>query len=130
MRLDIQPHLNKPQLLAPADCRPSLGARAEFPSIEKKIDDNNYRIILPVPGISEKNLEITKNKNNLTVMILEEEDDERFFDFNPIWQRNLKDHMEVKDAYLKDGLLQINIERNLPKELQPQKVAIHTSKKK
>lgn len=109
---------------------PALPSRPPLPYKQHKIDEDNWKLTFPVPGVAEKNLEITKEKNNLIIEILEIDGDERFFHFNPVSEYPLSNHIEIKDARLDNGLLQINLIRNLPEELKPQKILLSNNKKK
>jgi len=101
-----------------------------IPYQKEEIDQDHWKVSFLVPGISENNLEVTTIKNKIIIQILDNEEDERYFDFSPNSSYLLDEYMKVKEVRLKDGILQVDIEKCLPKELKPQKVYIQTNNKK
>jgi molecular chaperone IbpA len=97
-----------------------------------KIDEDNFQIELAVAGFSMNDLSITLDKNELIIEGIpnEHEDDIPLFLHKGIANRNfirtfkIAEHVEVKDASLELGILKITLERNVPEELQPKKIAI------
>lgn len=98
-----------------------------------KVDEDNYEIELAVAGFSMNDLSITLDKDQLIIEghPNEHEDDIPLFLHKGIANRNfirtfkIAEHMEVKDASLELGILRITLERNIPEELQPKKIAIN-----
>ena len=96
-----------------------------------KIDESNYKVELAVAGYTKEDIDITVEKDILTVKskvkeittstevihqgIAERQWSQQFI---------LGEYMAVKDATLKDGLLTINVERELPEELKPKTIKI------
>lgn len=96
-----------------------------------QIDDNEYMISLAVAGFGMDNLDITLDKNILTVEGTTPVGGEHVnYLHKGIGERNfrrqftLADHIEVADATLELGMLNIHLVRNVPEELQPKKIAI------
>jgi molecular chaperone IbpA len=96
------------------------------------VDENKYQIELAVAGFSMMELSITQDRDNLIIEGIpnEHEDDIPLFLHKGIANRNfirtfqIAEHVEVKDASLELGILRITLERNVPEELQPKKIAI------
>ena len=105
---------------------------ASFPPYNLiKIDDDNYRVELAVAGYSKDDIDITVERDQLIVASKETEtDEEDIVVYQGIAQRQWKqrfilgEYMEVAGATLKDGLLIINIKRNLPEEAKPKVIKI------
>jgi molecular chaperone IbpA len=97
-----------------------------------KYDDNQYYIELAVAGFSMEELVITLDKDQLIIEGYpnEHEDDIPSYLHKGIANRNfirtfkIAEHVEVQDAALKLGILQIALKRSIPEELQPKKIAI------
>ena len=107
---------------------------AGFPpyNIEKAGDDH-YRITMAVAGFSEADLDITSEHNTLTVRGTRPEenaDDDSGYLYRGIATRNferrfnLADHVKVTGAALENGLLHIDLEREIPEAMKPRKIAI------
>ena len=101
-------------------------------NIAKKGEDT-YRITLAVAGFSESDLQITAHENTLTISGKNnaEEDDLRYLHrgiagraFERRFQ--LADHVKVRGAKLENGLLHIEMEREIPEALKPRNIAIQT----
>lgn len=96
----------------------------------KKIDEDNYTIELAVAGYSRENLDIKVEKDTLTIKSDKDNDDKSDFLHRGIAGRNFTQHftlgeyMVVKSAELENGMLLINIERELPEEAKPKTIKI------
>lgn len=95
-----------------------------------KSSENSYKITLALAGYSKDNIEIIHKNNNLTISgkIEEEKVDflhrgiaarkfERSFD--------LAEYMDVSSAKMSNGLLILELDRNIPEEFQPKKISIN-----
>jgi len=100
-------------------------------------DENNYRITMAVAGFAEDELKITSELSQLTVVGEKNEEtteDEGEFLYRGIGTRsferrfNLADHVRVTDARLDNGLLHIDLERELPEVMKPRTIEIHSDK--
>lgn len=96
-----------------------------------KIDDDTYKVELALAGYSKEDVEITVEKDLLKVKSVEKAEnikDEVLHQgiAKRLWTQQfaLGEHMVVKDAVLKDGLLTINVTRELPEELKPKTIKI------
>jgi molecular chaperone IbpA len=96
-----------------------------------QVNDDEYVITLAVAGFGMDSLEITKDKNILTIEGTAPKGDE---DVNYLHKgiagRNftreftLADHVEVESASLDNGMLNVYLKREVPEELQPKKIVI------
>lgn len=96
-----------------------------------QINEDEYMISLAVAGFGMDNLEITKDGNVLKIEgIAPKGGDEVNYLHKGIGGRNfrkeftLADHVEVEQAVLELGMLNIHLVRQVPEELQPKKIAI------
>jgi molecular chaperone IbpA len=97
----------------------------------ERLGDNEYRITMAVAGFSKDEFNIEVKEQTLIVSGAKKPDDrERTFLHRGIAARSferrfqLADHVEVKGAEFKDGLLHIDLQRNLPERMKPRTVAI------
>lgn len=100
-----------------------------------EINDNEWMISIAVAGFSMNNLDITLDKNVLTVEGTAPKGDEEVkYLHKGIGGRNfrrqftLADHIEVENATMELGMLDIHLVRNVPEEMQPKKIEINSSK--
>jgi len=96
-----------------------------------QIDESEYMISIAVAGFGMGNLEITKDKNILRIEGTTPVGGENVnYLHKGIAGRNfrreftLADHMEVVGATLELGMLNVHLQREVPEELQPKKIAI------
>ena len=96
-----------------------------------EINEDEYMISLAVAGFGMDNLDITLEKNVLTVEGMAPKGDEEVnYLHKGIGGRNfrrqftLAEHIEVEDATLELGMLNIHLVRNVPEAQKPKKIAI------
>ena len=98
-----------------------------------KEGENEYRIQLAVAGFRPDEIDITAQQNVLIVSGRKtDESDEKGTDFiyrgiaNRSFERRfaLADHIQVKGADLKDGMLSIDLVREIPEAMKPKKISI------
>ena len=101
----------------------------------ERLGENDYRITMAVAGFSEDELKIDVKEQTLNVKGEKKaEDKERQFLHRGIATRafdrrfQLADHVEIKGAEIKDGLLHIDLVRNVPERLKPRTIAIGNGK--
>lgn len=99
-------------------------------NIEKRGDDL-YRISMAVAGFGESDLELTQTENTLVVKgKAEKSEEEGSFLYRGIAGRaferrfQLADYIRVTDASLENGLLHIDLEREVPEALKPRTIEI------
>lgn len=95
------------------------------------IDKDNYQITLAVAGFAEENIDIQSHQNKLSIKGNQPVDEKkRTYLHQGIAGRNfertfeLADHVRVMDASLQNGLLQINLVREIPEAMKPRKISI------
>lgn len=102
----------------------------------ERTDENTYRITMAVAGFAQSDIAIEARPNVLSVAgaKLEEDDEEgREILHRGIGSRaferrfQLADHVEVKSASLKNGLLHIDLVREIPEAMKPRKIDIVAS---
>jgi molecular chaperone IbpA len=96
--------------------------------------DNKYRITMAVAGFAKDEIDIQVKEQSLTVKGEKKADDkERQYLHRGIATRaferrfQLADHVEVTGADLQDGLLHLELVRNVPERLKPRSVQIGNS---
>ncbi len=100
-------------------------------NVEKHGDDR-YRIVIAAAGLREEDLELQVERDVLTVSggRREKAAEEVTFLHQGIAQRAFKlsfrlaDHIEVKGARLENGLLSIELAREVPEEAKPRRIEI------
>jgi molecular chaperone IbpA len=104
-----------------------------YPPFDLEQDnDDHYRITLAVAGFSRDEIDITSQQNLLIVsgQKKNETQDEGSYVYRGIAARSferrfvLGDYVKVEKADLKDGLLTIDLKREVPEEMKPKKIAI------
>ena len=102
-----------------------------------KLGDNDYRIELAVAGFKPDEIDITSQQNQLIVSGRKTDgNDEKGSDYiyrgiaNRSFERRfaLADHIQVKGADLRDGMLAIELVREIPEAMKPKKIAIGGSR--
>ncbi len=95
--------------------------------------DNDYRITMAVAGFAEKDLTLEVKENILTVSggrAEEPEQAETRFLYRGIANRSferkfqLADYVRVVDARLENGLLHVDLRREIPEAMKPRKIEI------
>ena len=100
-----------------------------------KLNDNEFMISLAVAGFAMDNLEITKDKDTLKIVgTAPKGDDDVNYLHRGIGGRSfrreftLAEHVDVHNAELANGMLNIHLKREVPEELQPKKIEINAGK--
>lgn len=101
----------------------------------EKTGDDTYRISIAVAGFSDTELSIEARDGQLVVAGKKEEtDEEASFLHRGIATRafekrfQLADHVRATEAITKDGLLHIDLVREVPEALKPRKIEIAKSR--
>ena len=99
-----------------------------------QLNENEYMISVAVAGFGMDNLSIEKDKDTLKIEgTAPKGDDEVNYLHRGIGGRNfrreftLAEHVDVHNAELKNGMLNIHLKREVPEELQPKKIKINES---
>jgi molecular chaperone IbpA len=93
--------------------------------------EDKYRISLAVAGFKPEQISVTVHQNTLTIAgRANEKQGEAEYLYRGIAGRpferrfNLADYVEVKRASFEDGLLQIELEREVPESMKPRKIEV------
>ena len=117
----------------------SDGSAQTYPPYNiERTGENAYRITMAVAGFAEGELSLESKENTLTVKgekKSETEKEEKAFLYRGIGSRaferrfQLADHVEVKSASLENGLLHVDLVREIPEAMKPRTIAINSNKK-
>jgi molecular chaperone IbpA len=105
----------------------------------ERTDENAYRITVAVAGFAEPDISIEAKENVLTIKgekqaKTEEKKGEVLYQgiaaraFERVFQ--LADHVEVRSASLENGLLHVDLVREIPEAMKPRRIAIGGGKPK
>ena len=106
------------------------------------LSEDQYRITMAIAGFSEQDIDIESKDNSLIIIgtkSVNVDDDNksndtqtpRRFLHQGIAERNferkfqLGEHVRVIGAFMKDGLLHIDLQREIPEKLKPRKISIN-----
>ena len=102
----------------------------------ERSDETHYRISLAVAGFADKDLTVEVRDGVLTVQGKRNEESERTESSGYLYQGiagraferrfQLAEHVEVKGAKLENGLLHVDLERIVPEERKPRRIAINS----
>lgn len=99
----------------------------------ERVGENAYRIVMALAGFGEDDLDVTVKEDALTVSgKIESNDEDSNYIHHGIAGRaferrfQLADHIQVDGARLENGLLTIDLVRELPEALKPRQIAIDT----
>lgn len=113
-------------------------AQENYPPFDiERLGADRFRITLAVAGFAEDDLDITSHQNMLVIKGRKAERDEdkqrRFVHLgiaNRAFERRfeLADFVRVEGAGLKDGLLTVELAREVPEALKPRKINLATGR--
>jgi molecular chaperone IbpA len=98
----------------------------------ERIGEDEYRISLALAGFARDEIAITAEQNVLTVEGQKAEKGEHQYLYQGISARpfrrifNLADYVQVKGASFEDGLLKIELVREVPEAMKPRRIDIVT----
>lgn len=99
----------------------------------ERIDENRFRIAVALAGFAPDEVSLTVEQNVLTLEGQKADREERTYLHRGISTRSFKrqftlaEHVEVKSAQFENGLLTINLEREIPEAMKPRRVAIRSA---
>jgi molecular chaperone IbpA len=117
----------------------NAGSNSNYPPYNIiRYDENRYSVEIALAGFKEDEVEITVHEGYLTVegqqkaktvdldgpVYLHHGISKR--DFRKTWP--LGNHVEVTAANFSDGILTVSLERRVPEEMKPKKIAISSKK--
>jgi molecular chaperone IbpA len=104
----------------------------------ERTGENDYRITVAVAGFGENELSVESKENTLTIkgekQVQEEKTGEVLYQgiaaraFERVFQ--LADYVQVKGASLENGLLHVELVREIPEAKRPRQIAIGNGKAK
>jgi molecular chaperone IbpA len=95
----------------------------------ERVGDDQYRISLALAGFSPADVNVTAEQNVITIEGRKNEE-KRDYLYHGISARafkrqfSLADHVEVKNASFDNGILRIDLVRELPEAMKPRAIAI------
>jgi molecular chaperone IbpA len=106
--------------------------RSDWPPYDiEKLGEDQYRISMAVAGFSTADIELTQEGNTLLVTGAKQPaDGEQSYLHRGIANRNFKqtfslaDHVKVASAALDNGLLRIDLVREVPEQLKPRRINV------
>ncbi|AAW84508.1 small heat shock chaperone IbpA [Aliivibrio fischeri] len=94
--------------------------------------ENKYRITMAVAGFADNQIDLTQHENMLIVRGERPKDiEEKTYLYQGIAERDferkfqLADYVKVVGATMENGLLHVDLEREIPEAMQPRKIAIN-----
>jgi len=137
MRLDLTPYrrstIGFDRLFDLLETNARHASAENYPPFNlERLADDRYRITLAVAGFARDEIEITAQQNLLLVTGKKDEKPSATFVHVGIANRSferrfeLADFVFVEDARLNDGLLVIDLVREVPEAMKPKQIAIKT----
>src|ERR1700749_2645367 len=93
----------------------------------ERLAEDRYQISLAVAGFAPSDITITAEQNVVTIEGGKSDKAERDFLYRGISTRNfnLADYVQVKGATFDNGLLKIELVREIPEAMKPRRIAIN-----
>lgn len=97
----------------------------------ERLSEDRYQISLAVAGFAPSDIVITAEQNVVTIEGSKPESSERDFIYRGISTRsfkrkfNMADYVQVKSASFDNGLLKIELVREIPEAMKPRRIAIN-----
>ncbi|MCP1972967.1 MULTISPECIES: Hsp20 family protein [Bradyrhizobium] len=96
----------------------------------ERLGEDRYQISVALAGFSQDEISVTAEQNVLTVEGRKSDNDQHEFLYRGISARpfkrrfNLADYVQVKTAMFDNGLLRIELVREIPEAMKPRRIAI------
>jgi molecular chaperone IbpA len=113
-----------------AEAAQRVGEESYPPYNIERLDENRFQICVALAGFKPDEVDLTVEQNILTLESRKNDREERTFLHRGISARNFKrqftlaDHVEVKGAAFENGLLVIDLQREIPEAKKPRRIAI------
>jgi molecular chaperone IbpA len=114
-----------------ADAASRVDAGASYPPYNiEVIGENAYRLTMAVAGFAPEDLDITVKENALLISGRAQKEEERSYLHHGLARRaferrfQLADHIKVSGASIENGLLHVELAREVPEAMKPRKVEI------
>lgn len=113
------------------DAAQNTGSDDNYPPCNvERLGEDRYQISLALAGFAPDEIALTAEQNVLTVEGRKAEKQQREFLYQGISSRpfkrqfNLADYVQVKGATFDNGLLQIELVREIPEAMKPRRITI------
>ncbi len=107
------------------------GSEDNYPPYNiERLGEDRYQISLALAGFSPDEMSVTAEQNVLTVEGRKADKDQREYLYQGISARpfkrqfSLADHVQVRTATFENGLLRIELVREIPEAMKPRRIAI------
>ncbi|WP_298884487.1 Hsp20 family protein [uncultured Bradyrhizobium sp.] len=97
----------------------------------ERLDENRFQITVALAGFTSEEVSLTSEQNVLTLEGRKADKEGKTFLHRGISTRNFKrqftlaDHVEVKGARFENGLLFVDLQREIPEAMKPRRIAIN-----
>jgi molecular chaperone IbpA len=114
-----------------ADAAQRMGEESYPPYNIERIDENHFQISVALAGFRPEEVNLTVEQNVLTLEGRKTDKDGKSFLHRGISARGfrrqftLADYVEVKGARFENGLLVIDLQREIPETMKPRRIAIN-----
>ncbi|WFU76401.1 Hsp20 family protein [Bradyrhizobium sp. CB2312] len=114
-----------------AEAAQRAGEETYLPYNIERLDENRFQISVALAGFSPDEVVLTVEQNVLTLEGHKGEKEGKTFLHRGISARNFKrqftlaDHVEIKGASFENGLLVIDLQREIPEAMKPRRIAIN-----
>jgi len=98
----------------------------------ERTGSDKYRISMAVAGFNQSELTIETKESTLSVTGTKQSDNKKSYLYQGIAERNferrfqLEDHVKITGAKLENGLLHIELAREIPEAMKPRTIEIQT----
>ena len=114
-----------------AEAAQRVGEETYPPYNIERLDENRFQISVALAGFKPDEVELTVEQNVLTLEGRKSDKEERTFLHRGISARNFKrqftlaDHVELKGVHFGNGLLVIDLVREIPEAMKPRRIVIN-----
>ncbi|WP_028160910.1 Hsp20 family protein [Bradyrhizobium japonicum] len=114
-----------------AEAAQRVGEESYPPYNIERLDENRFQISVALAGFKPDEVDLTVEQNVLTLESRKSDKEERTFLHRGISARNFKrqftlaDHVEVRGASFENGLLVIDLQREIPEAKKPRRIVIN-----
>jgi molecular chaperone IbpA len=114
------------------DAAQRAGSEDHYPPYNiERLGDDSYQISLAVAGFGPDDIAVTAEQNVLTIEGQKPDKEQREYLYQGISPRhfkrqfNLADYVQVKNASFENGLLRIELAREIPEAMKPRQIPIN-----
>jgi molecular chaperone IbpA len=117
--------------IRPRRSRPARGEESYPPYNTERLNENSFQISVALAGFKPDEVELTVEQNVLTLEGRKNDKEGKTFLHRGISARDFKrqftlaDHVEVRGARFENGLLIIDLQREIPEAMKPRRIAIN-----